>query len=85
MSYYIRILLIYLSDIDRMKALPPWRGLHHFDQVMSVQFSDANKFRDILKVRYFMFKSSQFDCLSLHTSYQLDVDFYKSQCSYRKR
>ena len=34
-----------------MKALPPWGGLIHFDQVMSVKFSDANKFRNILKVQ----------------------------------
>jgi hypothetical protein len=39
----------------RMKALPPWPGLNHFDQVMGIHFSDANKFRDILKVTVCIF------------------------------
>jgi hypothetical protein len=33
-----------------MEALPRWRNLNHFDHIMSVHFSDANKYEDILKV-----------------------------------
>lgn len=33
-----------------MKALPPWAGLRIEDKVMNVHFTDANKFRDVLKV-----------------------------------
>jgi len=33
-----------------MGALPRWRNLNHFDHIMSVHFSDANKYEDILKV-----------------------------------
>lgn len=36
--------------IYRMRVLPPWSGLKIQDKIMSVNFSDANKFRDILKV-----------------------------------
>jgi hypothetical protein len=38
-----------------VKALPPWSGLRIGDKVMNVHFSDANKFRDILKVCAFYF------------------------------
>lgn len=37
-----------------MKALPPWAGLRIEDKVMSVYFTDANKFRDVLKVCIFL-------------------------------
>jgi hypothetical protein len=50
-QYVTLHLLFYIFIFHRMKALPPWRDLIHFDQVMSVQFSDANKFRDLLKVQ----------------------------------
>ncbi|KAF8072161.1 hypothetical protein FPV67DRAFT_1667598 [Lyophyllum atratum] len=35
---------------DQVKALPRWSGLSHFDNVVSVSFSDGNKWRDILKL-----------------------------------
>jgi hypothetical protein len=30
--------------------MPSWRGLIHFDQVVSLDFTDASKLEDIVKV-----------------------------------
>ena len=30
--------------------MPRWRDLNHFNQVMSISFSDASKFEDLSKV-----------------------------------
>lgn len=63
----------------RMAALPRWRNLNHFDQIMSVHFSDANKYEDILKVPIFLF------CKSCADHHWLDADIYVTQCPYTKR
>jgi hypothetical protein len=34
----------------RFKAMPSWRGLTHFDQVVSVDFTDATKLEHLVKV-----------------------------------
>lgn len=39
--------------LDRMAAVPPWRGLNHFPQILSVSFNDGRKFEDMSKVREF--------------------------------
>ena len=49
-SNKILILIFYL----RMAAFLPWPGLNHFNGVMSLQFSNANKYRDVLKVCKFL-------------------------------
>lgn len=36
-----------------MSSLPRWVDLAHFDRVMTMEFSDANKFEAILKVCYY--------------------------------
>lgn len=49
--YHIGVMAVYLTfEFARAKALPPWRGLNHFNEVVKVTFSDANKLEDILKV-----------------------------------
>ena len=35
---------------NRFKDMPPWRGLIHFDQVVSIDFTDATKLEHIMKV-----------------------------------
>jgi hypothetical protein len=30
--------------------MPSWRGLYHFDSVVSVNFTDASKLEDMVKV-----------------------------------
>jgi len=36
-----------------MNSLPRWRNLIHFSQFTSVNFTDATKFEDIMKVSFF--------------------------------
>jgi hypothetical protein len=50
-QYVTLHLLFYIFIFHRMKALPPLWDLIHFDQVMSIQFLDANKFCNLLKVQ----------------------------------
>ncbi|KAG6914712.1 hypothetical protein DXG01_015761 [Tephrocybe rancida] len=35
---------------DQAKAMPRWPDFSHFDSVVSVSFTDGNKFRDLLKI-----------------------------------
>lgn len=44
------ILTIYHLYKNRVKALPCWHGLNHFDYIVEKKFSDASKLEDILKV-----------------------------------
>lgn len=41
------LLLIYLF---RMDAMPRWRNINHFSNVMSITFNDGSKFQDMSKV-----------------------------------
>lgn len=50
MTHLFIYLYAKIKNILRMKALPRWRNLNHFDYIMSLHFSDANKYEDILKV-----------------------------------
>ncbi|KDR65150.1 hypothetical protein GALMADRAFT_148940 [Galerina marginata CBS 339.88] len=34
--------------------LPRWRGLNHFNKILNIQFSDANKYEDIMKLSIFI-------------------------------
>ncbi|KIJ26060.1 hypothetical protein M422DRAFT_192683, partial [Sphaerobolus stellatus SS14] len=34
---------------QNMKQIPRWRGLKHFEKVVTIEFADGNEFRDILK------------------------------------
>ncbi|KAF8875181.1 hypothetical protein BD779DRAFT_1701646 [Infundibulicybe gibba] len=38
---------------SQMDLMPSWSSLQHFDQVISVDFSDAGKFEDVLKQLFF--------------------------------
>lgn len=55
-SYYdLAIIIINKSSqiksmYFRADAMPRWRGVNHFKNIMDIHFSDANKFEDILKV-----------------------------------
>ncbi|THH17156.1 hypothetical protein EUX98_g9183 [Antrodiella citrinella] len=40
-----------IAQVDtQMAAVPPWRGLNHFNHIMSVTFNDGQKFEDISKL-----------------------------------
>jgi hypothetical protein len=52
--YLLSLLLIYDDNLFvffRFKDMPSWPGLTHFDQVVSVDFTDATKLEHIIKVR----------------------------------
>ncbi|KAF8956317.1 hypothetical protein BDZ97DRAFT_1907242 [Flammula alnicola] len=43
-----------LAELDRrFKAMPSWRGLTHFDQVVSLDFTDATKLEHLVKILLF--------------------------------
>jgi hypothetical protein len=40
------------SIFSRFRDMPSWRGLTHFDQVVSIDFTDATKLEHLVKVSH---------------------------------
>ena len=63
-----------------MAAMPRWCGINHFDQVISVHFTDGGKYEDIGKVCTFQIKPTMIaDLLKTATLVRY---FCFAQCSY---
>ena len=47
---FVFIRILFFTVISRARSLPTWRKLYHFDKIMDISFSDANKLKDLVKV-----------------------------------
>ena len=57
----------YFIFSNRFKDMPSWRGLTHFDQVVSINFTDATKLEHIVKVSII---NDYYSCYNANTIFQ---------------